>query len=205
MAMDDNRFDRYLKKQLHRDLLFRAIAWFGISMATGYVSIHVGGATASAFFERASDTLIPLVNTVGVGGLLLCALALFLKDLEFVSKDPRITASTGGMIGGFVRRFAGDISLWTLGASITMSSALILALILTPMSAAETGAIAFLTGILAILIVVTGVLNVFVRRSGPTPWGVRAKSTRLLTAGYAFAFLALLAQVVKTAASASRG
>jgi len=199
MSTDVNDFDQYLKKRLYRDLLFRTLVWFGVSMATGLLAIYLGGSSALSYFERVGNTLAPLVNSIGVGALLFCVVALFLKDLEHVSKSAATVAATRGMLGGFVRRFAGDISLWTLGAVITMLSAMILAVFNTSLSKSEVGAVSFLAFLLALMVVFTSFANVFVRRSGPTPWALQFKSAAWLAFAYMMAFAFLLGWLLTAA------
>lgn len=196
MSTDVNDFDQFLKKRLYRDLLFRATVWLGVSLATSAGAIYFGGSTALAYFERVGDTLGPLVNTIGVGGLLLCLLALFLKDLEFVSKNEKTIAATRGMLGGFVRRLAGDISLWTLGALVAMLSSLIVALWHVSISNSEVAAISFLAFLLVLMTILTSLANVLVRRAGPTPWANKFKDSVWLVVAYTAAFAALIGRLV---------
>jgi DMSO/TMAO reductase YedYZ heme-binding membrane subunit len=199
MSTDVNAFDQYLKNCLYRDLLFRTIVWLGVSLATGFLVITFGGSTALSYFERVGKTLAPLVNSIGVGGLLLCLLALFLKDLEFVSKNAKTIAATRGMLGGFVRRLAGDISLWTLGALVAMLSAMIIALLHTSMSKLEVGAVSSLAFLLVLMAALTSIANVFVRRSGPTPWANEFKNSAWLVVVYTVAFAFLVGRLVMPA------
>lgn len=196
MSTDVNKFDQYLKERLYRDLLFRATVWLLISLVTSAGAIYIGGSVALVYFERVGDTLAPLVNTIGVGGLLLCLLALLLKDLEFVSKNEKTIAATRGMLGGFVRRLAGDISLWTLGALVTMLSAMMVVLYHVSMSNSELAAVFFLLFLLVLMTILTSLANVFVRRSGPTPWASKLKDSFWLVVAYTVAFAALIGSLV---------
>lgn len=196
MSTDVNDFDKYLKQNLYRDLLFRSVSWLLISAATGYIAIYYGGSTALFYFERVGNTFGPLVNSIGAGSVLLCIIALFLKDFEVVSKNIKFTAATRGMCGGFVRRLAGDISLWTLGATIALIAAMTLALLNTPISKSEVGSIIKLAVILVRLTIVMAVGNVLVRRSGPSPWVKNFHNPTGLIITYALVFIILTVVVL---------
>lgn len=192
MSTDVNDFDQYLQKRPYCDLLFRAAVWLIVSMVAGYLAIYYGGSTALSYFQRVGNTLAPLLNCIGVVGLLMCVLGLFLKDLEATSANPKIRAATHGMLCGFVRRFAGDISLWTLGALITMLSVMILALLDTSISRSEYRPVGLLFIMLGLFTVFTFIANVYVRRLEPTPLAAKFKNSTHLSIFYTLAFVILL-------------
>ena len=88
MSTDNNDFDNWLKAKLYRDLTFRSSLWIGIAFATGYLAVFYRGVSAVEYLEKMTNTLGPLINTVGTFSLLLCVLALMLKDLEKTLGNP---------------------------------------------------------------------------------------------------------------------
>jgi hypothetical protein len=184
MSTDVNDFDKYLKERLHRDLLFRALIWLGISLGTAYLAIHDGGSTPIAYLERVSNSLSPLINTIGAFGLMICLLALLLKDLEAVSTNEETKARTRGHLAGFVRRLAGDVTLWTMGALLAMISALTVVCFSSPMSNRDVIAARGLFFLLAGITAFTGAGNILVRRSAPTPLAQDVKKPAILVLVY---------------------
>ena len=169
MSTDKNDFDDFLKKKLYRDLLFRSVIWIGIASATGYLAVFYRGIQPLEYLERVSATLAPLANTLGTFSLLLCVLAMMLKDLEVTLKNEKQIAAARGYLGGAVRRLAGDLSLWTLGALTTLLSTFVIAIFNVTMTAGEYAAVGSLGLLLMVLTLFTAVANVLVRRLGPTP------------------------------------
>ena len=129
MSTDKNLFDDYLKKNLVRDLVFRALVWLVISGIAAYFAIHTLNIQPLDYLDRMGKSLGRLVNSVGSVSILLCLPALMFKDLEASVKTPGYKAFMGGCFAGAIRRLAGDLSLWTLGAIITLSSSFLLSLI----------------------------------------------------------------------------
>ena len=164
----DNEFDEFLKQNLWRDLVFRALIWIGISMATAVVAIYGQGVEPEEFVNRVVQTLSPLATSIGVFSLLLCGLALMLKDLQATLEVPRLKAATRGKLGGFVRRLAGDLSLWTLGAFITLQSAFAIALFAVKMEPNDYITVGAVAVPLVVITTVIAVANILVRRAGPT-------------------------------------
>jgi len=92
-----------------------------------------------------------------------------LKDLEATLKDPVKISATRGYLGGALRRIAGDLSLWTLGALITMLTTLAFTITQIEMKASEYAAIASLGALLLTMTVLVGAANIYVRRAGHGP------------------------------------
>jgi len=92
-----------------------------------------------------------------------------LKDLEKTLGNPSWVAATRGHLGGLVRRLAGDLSLWTLGAFITLIATLVLILFKVEVSAKEYAIAGSLGIVLVAFTAFIATANVLVRRSGPTP------------------------------------
>ena len=199
MSTDKNRFDTDLKKNLYRDLLFRATLWVMISLATAYLSLSSSTVTTIQYFERVGMTLMPVVNYLGTFGLLLCVLAFLLKDIEQTAKSQQVKDATRGYIGGFVRRVAGDISLWTLGALSTFIAVFLIVLWTTPLPLGERGAIVALGLLVAVMLFFTAVANVYVRRDGPTPLLALTKNPAHITLLWSLVLFILVWRLVNTA------
>jgi hypothetical protein len=191
-STDKNDFNDFLQKRLHYDLGFRLILWTGVASATGYLAIFYHGITPLDYFERVGTSLGPIVNFLGPLGLLLCVLALMLKDLEETVSDSKISAVTRGYIGGAVRRLAGDISLWTFGALATMLCTFFIAISQVIMTAKEYAIVGSLGVTLLGMTLFTGLANVYVRRYGPTPLAKIVKKPAYITIAYFFAFAWLI-------------
>lgn len=167
---DKTWFDDWLKQPLYRDITFRVVVVALIAgIATWYV-VAKRGLPIAAYFRQFTDTVAPLVNTVGSMGVALCVVALMFKDLEAIRPDKFGQTTSVGKVAGVVRRMAGDLSLWTLGALVTLlvcGGVAALAVANTPANAGE----ALLSyGLTALLAFGTAVLNFFVRRGQPSPW-----------------------------------
>lgn len=112
---------------------------------------------------------MPLINTFGVAALLFCVLAMALKDIEVTSRNPKVIAATKGMVGGFVRRGAGDLSLWALGVINAMICAVVLVFLFETLSERDKAAGHGLLFLLLVLFFFLAVANVWVRRNDPSP------------------------------------
>jgi len=168
MALDKSRFDEFLKANAWRDLAFRAAVWFAISGAAAYLALHKG-IRASQFLERVVTSVAPLVNLVGTFAVLLAMPALALKDLEAVAPGAWGQGTRRGRVGGFVRRLAGDLLLWTLGAFATVLSAIAVAAWIEGISRSDVAPLGLAAFKVALLTATTALLSVGVRRAGPSP------------------------------------
>lgn len=196
MSTDTNKFDSRLKRNLFLDLAFRSVLWLGISGATAYIAITAGGATPLQYFEKVGSTLGPLANSLGTFGLLLSVLALLLKDLEQTSHSEHVREATRGYLAGFVRRTAGDVSLWTLGGLTTLLASFFIALWFTSMKPHEYAAVASLAAFLLLMTGFTAVANVFVRRAGPTPLVTHVKNPKFVALIWVLALLVLVGRLL---------
>jgi hypothetical protein len=198
MSTSDTKLDTALKKHLGLDLAFRSVLWLAISGGAAHLALSSGTAPVE-YLGRVSSALAPLVNTLGVIGLLLSVLALLLKDLE-ATLPPTAQEATRGWLGGFVRRVAGDLSLWTFGALLTMLCVLAIAVAEVDMSMSERAAVMSLGALLLLMTLLTGMASIFVRRAGPTPLVKTVTRPPLLVALY-MAVLAILILSLLLAAS----
>jgi len=190
MLTDDNAFDKKLKTNLFLDLGFRFGLWLLISMAIAGVVLDRGDSLLK-HFDRVQSALAPLANTFGTFALLLCVLALMLKDIEHTTKSESVRKATRGMLGGFVRRTAGDLSLWLLATLTSLLSAFVLAVVSAPISPSEYGIVTYLGVFLVMLGGFASMANVYVRRGGPTPLVKHVKDARWVAVcwGSGLAFL----------------
>lgn len=168
MSTDENALDIWLKLKIHRDIIFRSIIWFIISFITGYITIHNSNISAIDYFKKISSTISFLINTIGTFSILISIVALMLKDLEATLSCPRLAAATRGYIGGFIRRIAGDLSLWTIGSFVTILAATMLVILKSDILVDEYTLIGYNTLVLLLFIVFIAVANILVRRRGPT-------------------------------------
>ncbi|MCC6964085.1 MAG: hypothetical protein IT585_12595 [candidate division Zixibacteria bacterium] len=120
MSTDKNRFDSWLKEDLYRDIIYRVFLWASISGSAVYLATGLGQLAAVEYFEQVGKGIMPLLNIVGTIALILLLLAMMFKDLEYVDDFHFGQARVIGCIGGFVRRTAGDLSLWVLGAVVAI-------------------------------------------------------------------------------------
>lgn len=168
MALDRNDFDDFLKDAPWRDLAFRALVWLAISGAGAWLALH-RGLSALHFLERVAASIAPLVNLVGTVAVFLAAPALAAKDLEFVAPDRWGQGARRGKLGGLARRLAGDLLLWSLGAFLTLLSAIVVAVAIEGIEDAAMAAVAGMVAKLAVVAAITAVLTIGVRRAGPSP------------------------------------
>lgn len=164
--MDVNNLDTYLKEKLHRDLIFRSIIWITISLIVISASVHFHGMPAIDFFVRVSDSQYDVVNSFGIIALNFSILALLLKDLEQITINIKTKRSTSGIIGGFVRRVAGDTTLWLLGMLQALLAAFLTAVIFTDGIFSVWPLLFFFAIYLVTIIFITAFLNIQVRRNG---------------------------------------
>lgn len=166
--MDINDFDASLKRKLYLDLAYRSFIWLSISTAVFSYAILLEGIEPVENFMRVVDSQMFPLNGIGLIPLILSVVALFLKDLEVITKNEKTKKITTGYLGGFVRRTAGDTTLWLLGLQQAMLATFIATLIF------ENGFlshwIAIIGSLLIILMMIffTGYLNIQVRRNGPS-------------------------------------
>lgn len=196
MATDKTAFDDYLKEKLHRDILFRVVVWAAVAgLATSYASRSAQFSSIS-HLRRVADSLAPLVNTIGVIAIMLAVVALVLKDLENVSPTCWDQSSKAGRWGGVFRRLAGDLTLWVVGALVTILSAVAFvafdAYCAGQMTAENFRAIFMMFFVFILFAAVISVLNVLVRRSGPPLTNAKVFSSILTTAPRVLLFYAAI-------------
>lgn len=124
MATDKTWFDDRLKGNLFLDTGFRVLVWAGIVFLTlRHASAQIDFSPI-AVFENSFKGLLPVMVDVVRISFILCLLALILKDLEHVAPEKWGQGTLIGKVGGVVRRLAGDLSLWIIGALATLLASL---------------------------------------------------------------------------------
>lgn len=166
MAVEKTRFDDWLKDNLWRDLIFRSFMWVSIASLASYFTLVVDAAAANDYFKGQTNTVFRLSNVFGTIAIFLGLVALMFKDMEVLSPNIWGRSSFLGGVGGFFRRLAGDLTLWTLGALVSVL------LTITVYGAIATGATWKDWAIFSLIyLLVAGMgfavafLNVYVRRA----------------------------------------
>ena len=168
MGMDKTKADEYLKDEPWRDLTFRAVLWLVISGVASLVAFQ-RGLSALDVLDRTAQSIGPLVNLVGTFAVFLALPALALKDLEFLCPSAWGQESRRGRAGGWVRRLAGDLMLWTLGAFTALLSAVGTAVLVAGVGRAERWKVAGVFGQVLLVTLVAAVITILVRRGAPSP------------------------------------
>lgn len=197
MSTDKNQFDDWLKKNLVRDLVFRALVWLIISGIATYFAIHTLNIQPLDYLDRMGKSLGRLVNSVGSASILLCVPALMFKDLEASIKNPKLKAFMGRGFAGVIRRLAGDLSLWTLGAVITLSSSFLMVATIVEVKRSDYLPLGLFSITALMMITGVGAINFFVRRSAPTPLTTLTNNPILISLVYGLATALLVFIVLK--------
>lgn len=196
MATDKTAFDDYLKDRLHRDILFRVLVWASVAGLATYYASRSADVTSVSHLQRVADSLTPMVNDIGVSAIILSGIAMVLKDLENVSPAYWGQSTIAGRIGGLVRRLAGDLGLWVIGALITILSAVAFVAIdayrVGQMTAKNFWAIFMMFLVFVLFAAVVSFMNVLVRRSAPPLTNSMGFSSYLTTAPRVVLFYAAI-------------
>lgn len=200
MATDKNKFDDHLKEKLYRDIIFRIIVWGAIAAATTFFASKSSAFNLIEYFNDYAKKVAPLINAIGTTALILAMPALVLKDLEHVSPSRWGYNSKASSWGGFIRRLAGDLTLWVIGAFTSF----FFALVGSTVQAVLTGSMTIKNGIslitlyfmIAIFMVILAITNIMVRRSQPPlaatkPFSLFMTSSWRVAAIYGFALIVI--------------
>jgi hypothetical protein len=95
--IDENDFSDLLKKFVPTELLFRGVITFVLAILAATLIVQRFQITFLDYFDRAG-AIVPMVDLVGTFVLLLNVLALYTKDLEFVSDVPATVSAARGYI-----------------------------------------------------------------------------------------------------------
>jgi hypothetical protein len=194
MSTDSSRFDDWLKKDLRRDLAFRATIWTTVAMSAAYFAIRVDATSVNAYLIRQSNSILRSANIIGSAAICLGIAAMMFKDMEVLAPKRWGRATLLGGIGGVVRRLAADLTLWTLSALISMLVAgAWVGFASHGESLAAWALFSAWIGIFGVMVFGVATLNVWVRRSdAPIARYIESPRGTLLLAGmYAGALLAM--------------
>lgn len=192
MATDKNKFDTFLKQNLIRDLLFRGLIWGAISLFAAYWSIHHLDINPLSYMDRMGGSLGGLLNRIGTFSILICVPALMFKDLEVRLQSLIWKERMRGCLAGFIRRLAGDLTLWTLGATLTILTSLLVVTWQAGNTWKDYAVAATFSASLIIMILAVGFFNIQVRREAESYLANHIKNPKYLVAIYAFASVLLL-------------
>lgn len=167
MSTDTTRFDKCLKKELWRDLLFRLLLWVLVSIGACYVAVGKNNISILDNFRKVGEGSLPLINFGGCIVLILCFVALYLKDVEVLGGSVKKFASEN-IIAGLVRRIAGDFSLWVIGALVFVFVVLVFTFLFSETDYDDFLSVLGIGAQLLFLMLCLSIVNIFVRREGPT-------------------------------------
>lgn len=169
MTTDKTWFDEKLKRNLYLDILLRMSIWLVVALLTIAYARQEAGFHPILPFQRGMNNLMPVVVDVMRVSLVLCFMALLLKDLEHVCPKFWGQETALGKVGGVVRRLAGDLSLWMLGALATVLASIIYLAGFVHAQNAWTyeikSFVGVMTFILSVLILVLSIVSVLVRKN----------------------------------------
>lgn len=181
IKIEESKFEKKLKQSLISDLCFRGVIWATISLLTAFIAIHQLPVDPLTYLERLGDSLTRLLNWLGSFALIISIPAIMSKDLEASIKDEKRKRFMNGWVAGFFRRLASDLTLWTLGALITLLTSLIAVMTQVPLKCTDYLPVIFTISWLVGLAAAVSVANIWVRTPSPTPhvggwspWGVAA-------------------------------
>lgn len=168
MATDKTWFDEKLKSNLYLDIGFRAMVWLSISIAAiRHAASRTDFSPVTAFIASMQN-LLPVMTDVIRLAFVVCIAALVLKDLEYVAPEHWGQNTRVGRAGGILRRLAGDLSNWILGALVTFLASFVLLVAFIHKSAAWSDGTESLVVVMAVFFVVSipafSVVNVWIRR-----------------------------------------
>jgi hypothetical protein len=146
--------------------------------------------------QKVADALMPVVNVITVTAILMSGLALILKDLEHVAPTTWGQATWAGAVGGVIRRLAGGLGLWVIGALVTLLSAVTIVAIDAYRHGVLTGgnlqAVFVIYFVFIIFLALIALLNTLVRRSKPLVTATPQFAGMLTTAPRGIGFYAAL-------------
>lgn len=167
MAVDKTKFDDWLKEDLKRDLFFRGGCWIAVALLATYFSVQVDARSINDYLSSQTNAVFRTANIVGTISILMGLLALMFKDMEELDPSTWGRETCRGWYGGMVRRLAGDMTLWTLGALVSVMLVAGIAGANSASTIADWALFSIFYSILLGMVVVVGVLNILVRRAEP--------------------------------------
>ena len=167
MGLESTKFDEWLKKDLRRDLFFRAGWCIVIALVAAYLAVQVDARSINDYLGSQANAVFRTANIVGTFSILLGLLALMFKDMEHLANQTWGRDTRLGWYGGIVRRLAGDITLWTLGALISVMLVAAFAGASSASTFADWALFSFYYLLLLFMLGVLGWLNIVIRRAEP--------------------------------------
>lgn len=183
MAVEKTDFDDWLKQDLKRDLFFRAGCWLAIALLATYLSVRVDARTINDYLSSQTNAVFRTANIVGTISILMGFLALMFKDMEALDPQDWGLGTRRGWYGGMVRRLAGDMILWTLGALVSVMLVAAIAGANSASTYKDWAVFSIFYLVLVLMVVAMGLLNVFVRRAEPL-LGVHYPHVKAVLFGY---------------------
>lgn len=165
-ALEKNWFDDFLKEKLWRDVFFRILINALISGVTCYFVFSRFQGNGIEYIAAVSNSLVPAFNFVGSITLNIILIAMFFKELETLDPLQFGAVSSLGKFGGIFRRLAGDLSLWMLGALVTIIAAMTTGIFLygyTKLSASDLDVLTTVYGLFGMFLLLTSALSIAVR------------------------------------------
>lgn len=184
MPTEKTAFDDWLKDKLHRDLVFRCVVWITVPAIASYYAIRFESVDPLQLMMRTTETIMRILNILGSFALFLACAALMFKDLESCDNANWGQSTRRGYVGGVVRRMAGDLTLWSLGAVITILTVTCVAISLARTSVPVLALLGVFFVVLLTWLTVISLMNVLVRRSEPTPAALKLKRAYFVALAY---------------------
>ena len=167
LATEKTKFDDWLKEKLWRDLIFRTLIWASVALLALYFAISIDAETANAYFIRQTKMVFRLSNVFGTLAIFLGIVAMMFKDLEALTPERWGQDTFLGFVGGIIRRLAGDLTLWTLGAILTVLLTITVFGFKTSGSWRDLAIYSYIYLIIVAMCFFDALLNVAIRRTAP--------------------------------------
>jgi uncharacterized membrane protein (Fun14 family) len=168
MAVEKTRFDDWLKENLWRDLIFRSFIWVSIASLASYFTLAIDAVDANNYFKSQTNSAFRLSRVFGTIAILLGLVAMMFKDMEVLSPNMWGRNTMLGGVGGFFRRLAGDLTLWTLGVLVAVLLAItVYGVIASGATWGDWAIFSFFYLLVAAMCLAVAFLNVYVRRAEP--------------------------------------
>lgn len=176
MTTDASKFEDALKKSLGKDLVFRISVWIIISFVGAYLSLHYFAVDPLDYLSNLGKSILRLLNILGSFALIIGIPALMTKDMEQALIDSKHKEWTRGWSAGFVRRLAGDMALWSLGATVTLITSILVVATVVPLPSKDYSIAAFIVTCLLISAFMFAMTHFYIKRQGPSPLLVVTKN-----------------------------
>lgn len=176
MSTQASKFEEALKQSLSKDLIFRIVVWSVISWTGAYLSLQYFAVEPLDYLNNLGKSILRLLNILGTFSLIMSIPALMSKDMEQALSNPQYKEWTCGWIAGFIRRVAGDMALWSLGATVTLITSIFVVATVAPLPAEDYPAAALALGCLLMSAIMFAMSHLYIKRQGPSPLLVATKN-----------------------------